>query len=1019
MTKRVLSLLLVLVMVLSLSVPALAAEGEETAVAAVEQTETNPVAAAADEPAEAYVVKPLEGGSLGDAIELAEKTGETVQLVYSITDPHQVTVNADVTLDLNGYKLEVPMTVAKGNLTVIDSNAYNKSNLVAITVGPKGELTVKSGLVTTVTNNGVLNVEGGKVVNTAGGDVNVSGGELGGWDPTKGGTLTVSGGKVSSGVYFNKLEDDAEMIVSGGSVVGEISLKDELGTVTITGGTVKGTIHVNAGYLNVSGGKIVAACSHGKTEALRMDAKHRADVSVEISGGTFVAAEDGKCAIYVNPDTKTTDHYITGGRFVPSVGGETMVTDNATNTECLKEIAKSATVAHIWDTDDPDYVEYTLLGKSAIEAFGAATKKAYINVLQGSATFTDVDDDVQIKNSTKKDITVNGTTVKPGDHWGKWEAKIGEKKYEHFSDPTDPTHSAVDNVKTGQTITLLKDVIVSQTTLIADKNVTLDLNGHVLCLDADLHVANNNASVRTRTIKFTGEGDVIGSNSQNYHGNLVIDGSNVKIDLVDTYFHSPIVCPNSAVGNQLVVGKDAFLAGMVGAEGRRFNGSVTVIGRVLGNLWVDSVGSFEVNIQGTVDHDVYVCGDEGIFTMVPGAKIGGQLMLGSWEGRTGDPRDNAMDIQITGGEVLGSTHFFIERHSSAVISDGDFGGDSVNSFFATVDDPDGISPLEFLSVTGGAFAYEPYNAPHAYVVGKNPVARVVDADEDDPYEYSDWWLVGNARIITALANVPKGDLIVEQGTLTLASIPNDIMVTVKDGATLKVDDVTIGSTEDYDPIPGSSINTLNTLIDYAYTVSGSGKLSETDQRNLADALFDALATKHGWDEDADEYVAATFNPEVLVQDAVDQLQKLIDSWPDLDPDVPWVPEGYTDWFKNPTTGDWYFFVNGQKLTNKWVYSKHMIWYYVDDEGIMQTGVAYAKAALTYDCNTGIIGTKYEPAGWYYFETSADSDAPGRIRGGWHETAEYGSVWSIKEHKGYYGMITWTDAYKGPIPTPAQ
>ena len=127
-------------------------------------------------------------------------------------------------------------------------------------------------------------------------------------------------------------------------------------------------------------------------------------------------------------------------------------------------------------------------------------------------------------------------------------------------------------------------------------------------------------------------------------------------------------------------------------------------------------------------------------------------------------------------------------------------------------------------------------------------------------------------------------------------------------------------------------------------------------------------------------------------------------------DVPEPPVSRKGWVKGDDGKSWFYFVDGEAVKNTWVMSKRGIWYFMNAEGVMVTGVYNCPAVKGYyNEKTGAHDTKSAWAGGlYYFETEDESTAPGRVRGGWHKDAVYGWVWSVKEHNGKYGMITWTD-----------
>lgn len=127
--------------------------------------------------------------------------------------------------------------------------------------------------------------------------------------------------------------------------------------------------------------------------------------------------------------------------------------------------------------------------------------------------------------------------------------------------------------------------------------------------------------------------------------------------------------------------------------------------------------------------------------------------------------------------------------------------------------------------------------------------------------------------------------------------------------------------------------------------------------------------------------------------------------------VPTEPATGNGWTKGSDGKSWFYFVDGKAVKNTWVMSARGIWYFMNADGVMVTGV--------YDCpqvkgyyseGTGKHDTTTVwPGGLYYFETPADSSAQGRVRGGRHWAEGYGWVISNNKHDGKYGMVTYTDA----------
>lgn len=131
--------------------------------------------------------------------------------------------------------------------------------------------------------------------------------------------------------------------------------------------------------------------------------------------------------------------------------------------------------------------------------------------------------------------------------------------------------------------------------------------------------------------------------------------------------------------------------------------------------------------------------------------------------------------------------------------------------------------------------------------------------------------------------------------------------------------------------------------------------------------------------------------------------------PSTDPTTPPAPADPDGWVKR--NDKWYYYVDGQPILSSWLMSARGIWYYMDASGVMVTGVNYVPASRgNYNekikaFETGAVW----PGGWYYFETPADSDAQGRVRGGWH-TTQFGRTQSETRHNGRYGMVVYTERY---------
>ena len=110
-----------------------------------------------------------------------------------------------------------------------------------------------------------------------------------------------------------------------------------------------------------------------------------------------------------------------------------------------------------------------------------------------------------------------------------------------------------------------------------------------------------------------------------------------------------------------------------------------------------------------------------------------------------------------------------------------------------------------------------------------------------------------------------------------------------------------------------------------------------------------------------------------------------------------VPASGTGWACDETTGDYYYFVNGEQKFDYWVSSQRGLWYYVGQDGKLATGFQYV-----HNSN----GT-----GWYMFQTDNDDGCIGRMLTGWQWTyTGAGMGWFNTGHGGVNGQCTWTEKW---------
>ena len=155
-------------------------------------------------------------GNLTDMIAAAAAT-DVVKLNGDYASP--VTINKNLTFDLNGYTLNNTLTVSGGNVTI----AYSAFG------GSAGALNVTGGKA--ILNGGTF----GTLTIGASGTVEQNGATITG-AATNNGSLTTTDGKFQGGLTSSKT-----LVVNGGIFNGDIAINVTGGTATIKRGTIAGT----------------------------------------------------------------------------------------------------------------------------------------------------------------------------------------------------------------------------------------------------------------------------------------------------------------------------------------------------------------------------------------------------------------------------------------------------------------------------------------------------------------------------------------------------------------------------------------------------------------------------------------------------------------------------------------------------------------------------------------------------------------------------------------------------------
>lgn len=488
----------------------------------------------------------VEYASLADAI-AAAKDGETVILLSDRKNFVTNTINANITIDLNGKTLSVgnnnPFFRTNGEVTI--QNGTIDSQYACVIVNAYNKLTLKNVKITGVTDG-----NGKNLVNVcSNAEVTID----------KDTVLTASGSngaavfigqdadaKYTLNVYGKVLQESKSFAISGNG-----SYK---GTTTINiydGAEVKSAsvaiYHPQAGVINVNGGLVEGYCAIGIKSG-----------TLNINGGTVRGTADD----HVLDDSNSTSGTITydGSAIIVdsrSTGYAGNVNINVTGGTV--ESYYSTAIREIGEQDKPNMTQLTKLNITGGSVLGA-------NQQLGNVT-----NDMLVRDISSSNVSVSGGTFNHavpdsycadgfiptknadgtyGVKEGKYVAQIGNVKYETLAE-------AVEAAKNGDTITLLEDCKSGRINL-ENKSVTVALNGKTLTSTA----ANGVMFCAKNGNKITIDGTVEGSKLV---GTLMITaGTDGHIEVNGGTYESSLYCPiyvNGAVNseNSTVTVKNAII----------------------------------------------------------------------------------------------------------------------------------------------------------------------------------------------------------------------------------------------------------------------------------------------------------------------------------------------------------------------------------------------------------------------------------------------------------------------------
>ena len=332
-------------------------------------------------------------------LETCVATAENVcKLSADVELTHSLEVGKKVTIDLNGFDIVAKdgmtddsliivlhggtLTVkGEGSVSATNANAPKARIAVKMSKGGNTEAFINENPATLVLASGTLEGTSFGISGNGNPDrVNtnvtihggvVTGGGTGVFHPQEG-TITVNAGEVTgkTGIEMRA----GKLVVKGGTIVGTAvptETKENGSGTTTTGAGIAIVQHTTEKELStvVEGGTVkgYTALYHNNTEN-NSDAA-AAKVSLNVTGGTFEATNEGKNAIY--SDAK--ENFITGGEFKGAVDEKFVSEDLETKViDGVTYIGES--IPENPNTGD-NVITYILVGLMSLVAFGYVSNK--------------------------------------------------------------------------------------------------------------------------------------------------------------------------------------------------------------------------------------------------------------------------------------------------------------------------------------------------------------------------------------------------------------------------------------------------------------------------------------------------------------------------------------------------------------------------------------------------------------------------------------------------------------------
>lgn len=311
--------------------------------------------------------------------------GDTIVLIDNLTISSYVLVKKDITLDLNGYTIEVNggtygLISSRKHLVITDSSTNGDGKIYstakeAVFVQNGGTLTVNGGTIEAAyyatsgiggyaiyVKDGSANVNAGNIVAGSGdtciygnntSEVEINDGVVtsASWGivMTRTSQLTVNGGTITGNTYAISTNgtsgENAQIIITGGTIGDENGANGVYlpsGSLNVTGGTITGKtgIYFKSRNLNITGGEIVGVGpaveynysgngSNSTGDALVIDSCGYPNGigNVNVSGGYFVSANASPVKVYIYQENEPVEKFITGGTYANDSPDEEYIAD--------------------------------------------------------------------------------------------------------------------------------------------------------------------------------------------------------------------------------------------------------------------------------------------------------------------------------------------------------------------------------------------------------------------------------------------------------------------------------------------------------------------------------------------------------------------------------------------------------------------------------------------------------------------------------------------------------------------